>query len=58
MSFYNYTINLLKILAERLRYAIVHCTEMDADFKLTETEVAGWNLPQQQSAWNGSGVDD
>jgi len=29
---------------EKLRYAIVNCTEMDADFRLTETDVNGWNL--------------
>ena len=29
-------------MAEKLRYAIKHCTEMDADFKLTDTDVAGW----------------
>ncbi len=29
-------------MAEKLRYAIVNCTEMDADFKTTDVEVAGW----------------
>ena len=29
-------------MAEKLRYAIFNCTEMDADFRTTETEVAGW----------------
>ena len=29
-------------MAMKLRYAIKHCTEMDADFKLTEAEVSGW----------------
>ena len=41
---------------EKLRYAIVNCTEMDADFRTTEVEVAGWGaagnnewLPQVDS---------
>lgn len=29
-------------MAAKLRYAICNCTEMDADFKLTDKEVAGW----------------
>lgn len=29
-------------MAEKLRYAIFNCTEMDGDFKTTELEVAGW----------------
>ena len=29
-------------MAEKLRYAIFNCTEMDADFRTTEAEVAGW----------------
>ena len=27
---------------EKLKYAIFNCTEMDADFRTTESEVAGW----------------
>ena len=27
----------------KLRYAIVNCTEMDADFRLTDADVSGWN---------------
>lgn len=34
-----------KVMGERLRYAISNCTEMDADYKLTDGEdVSGWNL--------------
>jgi hypothetical protein len=34
-----------KVMAERLRYAIENCTEMDADYKLTDGEdVAGWQV--------------
>ncbi len=29
-------------MAEKLRYAITNCTEMDADFKTTDVDVAGW----------------
>jgi hypothetical protein len=29
-------------MAEKLRYAIVNCTEMDADFRTTEVDVVGW----------------
>ena len=31
-----------EIMAEKLLYAIKHCTEMDADFKLTDSHVTGW----------------
>ena len=31
------------ILCEKLRYAIFNCTEMDADFRLTDVEVTGWS---------------
>ncbi|CAM9092811.1 unnamed protein product, partial [Ectocarpus fasciculatus] len=31
-----------EVLADRLRYAIRNCTEMDADFRLTDADVAGW----------------
>jgi hypothetical protein len=42
-----FSINLPKysskaLLAERLRYAMANCSEMDADYKLTDTDVAGW----------------
>lgn len=29
-------------MTEKLLYAIFNCTEMDADFRTTESEVAGW----------------
>lgn len=32
-----------KIMVEKLKYAISNCIEMDADFKLTETDVVGWS---------------
>jgi hypothetical protein len=32
-------------MAQKLRYAIMNCTEMDADYKTTEIEVAGWGFP-------------
>ena len=47
-----------ELLAERLRYAITHCTEMDADFKLTDTDVAGWGLPTQQPTWTAMANND
>jgi hypothetical protein len=42
-----FSINLPKytsyeIMREKLRYAIYNCTEMDADFRLTDTDVVGW----------------
>lgn len=30
-------------MAQKLRYAIFNCTEMDADFRLTDTDVVGWH---------------
>ena len=44
-----FSINLPKysneeVMATKLRYAIFNCTEMDADFRLTDTSVAGWVL--------------
>lgn len=43
-----FSINLPKytnkeVMVEKLKYAIFNCTEMDADFRTTETEIAGWN---------------
>ncbi len=29
-------------MSEKLLYAIFNCTEMDADFRTTESDVAGW----------------
>jgi len=31
-----------EVMAEKLKYAIFNCTEMDADFRVTEQDVAGW----------------
>ncbi len=31
-----------QLMTEKLLYAIFNCTEMDADFRTTETDVAGW----------------
>ena len=47
-----FSINLPKytskaIMNEKLRYAITNCTEMDADFRLQEGDVAGWHLNLQ-----------
>ena len=44
-----FSINLPKynneeVMAAKLRYAIFNCTEMDADFRLTDASVAGWVL--------------
>jgi hypothetical protein len=30
-------------MGEKLKYAIYNCIEMDADFKLTDTDVMGWS---------------
>lgn len=32
----------LQILAEKLRYAIFNCTEMDGDFRLDAAAIPGW----------------
>lgn len=39
-------------MAEKLRYAIVHCTEMDADYRVTEPDVAGWSSTPVAQAWS------
>ena len=42
----------------KLRYAIQHCTEMDADFKLSEGDVTGWdNAAAGVSQNSGHNVD-
>ena len=43
---------------EKLLYAILNCTEMDADFKMTDTDVAGWSLPAPQQFWSSINNDD
>jgi len=35
---------LLQIMAERIRYAMYNCVEMDADFRLAENEMTGWDF--------------
>ena len=45
-------------MAERLRYAIANCTEMDADFRLTDTEVTGWTAVPQQNNWSSLNHSD
>ncbi|KAG5175125.1 hypothetical protein JKP88DRAFT_144692, partial [Tribonema minus] len=30
------------VMAERLKYAMYNCIEMDADFRLADTETTGW----------------
>ena len=44
-----FSINLPKyptaeMMADKIRYAIMNCTEMDADFRLTDTAVEGWEI--------------
>ena len=59
-----FSINLPKytskeMMTEKLRYAITNCTEMDADFRITDSDVTGWSLQsllnQQQ---NMNEIDD
>jgi hypothetical protein len=46
------------VMKERLLYAITHCTEMDADFRVTEEEVVGWSsLPAAQSWTSYTGTE-
>ena len=37
-------------MAEKIRYAIFNCTEMDADFRLTDASVAGWAMEEPESS--------
>lgn len=32
----------VQVLRERLLYAIYNCVEMDGDFRLTDSEMTGW----------------
>ena len=41
-------------MTEKLLYAIVNCTEMDADFRTTETDVAGWGAAAGLPGGSGS----
>ena len=36
-----------EVMAEKLRYAMFNCTEMDADFRITESAVVGWGAAIQ-----------
>ncbi len=48
---------LIQLMAEKLRYAIFNCTEMDADFRLTDADVVGWGAaiaPAQNLLWSTS----
>ena len=50
-----FSINLPKyptaeMMAEKIRYAIFNCTEMDADFRLTDASVAGWAMEEPESS--------
>ena len=40
-----------EVLEAKLRYAISQCTEMDADFRITETEVVGWSAGAPGQPW-------
>ena len=53
-----FSINLPKyptseMMAEKLRYAIYNCTEMDADFRLTDSSVVGWEYNETPAAAGG-----
>ena len=45
-------------MAEKLRYAIFNCTEMDADFRVTEADVPAWNSLQQGTASASSQLEE
>ena len=40
------------VMREKLLYAIQHCTEMDADFRVTEEEVVGWSSMPSAPSWS------
>lgn len=40
-----------EILKAKLLYAISQCTEMDADFRVTETDVVGWSAGAPSQPW-------
>jgi hypothetical protein len=39
-------------MAEKLRYAVIHCTEMDADFRVTDPDVVGWSTMTASPGWS------
>ena len=58
-----FSINLPKystkeLMASKLRYAITQCTEMDADYRLTDTEVAGWSSLPGTASISNTGAGD
>lgn len=36
-------VSFVQVLRERLLYAIYNCVEMDGDYRLTDTEMTGWD---------------
>jgi hypothetical protein len=34
----------MQVMAAKLRYAMYNCVEMDADFRLAESEMTGWDI--------------
>lgn len=44
-------------MAEKLRYAIIHCTEMDADFRVTDPDVAGWSTSPVPQNWSNTATE-
>jgi hypothetical protein len=38
---------------DKLLFAIFNCTEMDADFRTTEPEIAGWGGASSVPDWQG-----
>lgn len=37
-------------MADKLRYAIFNCTEMDGDFRTTDVDIPGWTMPVSSTA--------
>uniref|UniRef100_A0A6U3W0M3 HECT domain-containing protein n=1 Tax=Octactis speculum TaxID=3111310 RepID=A0A6U3W0M3_9STRA len=44
------------IMAEKLRFAMYNCIEMDADFRLADSEMGGWGDIDEIAAGGGGGV--
>ena len=38
----------MQVMREKLLYAIHHCVEMDADFRLADNEMTGWDAVDTQ----------
>lgn len=43
--------NFQKVMAEKIRYAMYNCVEMDADFRLSEIEMSGWEILDSFESW-------